>query len=267
MPELPDVEGFRQILLDGAVGGRVSRVEVLDAGVLRGVEAGTFRREVAGRVLGSPTRHGKWLVVPLHSRGRRHQRDDPSIVFHFGMTGGLAMSDDRPPQRYDRIVFIMAGGLLRYHDMRKLQGVRLLQCDRDVAALLDDLGPDAAAVTAQEFADRLAGRRGRLKPVLMNQRVVAGLGNLLVDEVLWRARLHPARPVAELTGAERSRLLRAMRSVVRQSIKHARVPALPSWLTGHRGREGQPCPRCGTPLQRSRIGGRGTYWCPHCQPP
>jgi formamidopyrimidine-DNA glycosylase len=276
MPELPDVEGYRQTLLP-VIGARVVRVEVLDAGVLRGVSAEVFCREVTGEILASPWRHGKWLMVPLRSPGRRHRRTDPSLVFHFGMTGGMVVTRGEPPppggagvgmagKTYDRIVFTVSGGVVHYRDMRKLQGVRLLGGDRDVAALLGDLGPDAGSISSGDFAAQLQGRRGQLKPALMGQRVVAGLGNLLVDEILWRARLHPSRQIAGLTGVERGRLYRAMRTVVGQSIKRGRVPDLPSWLTGHRAVEGAPCPRCGTPLQRGRIGGRTTIWCPRDQP-
>jgi formamidopyrimidine-DNA glycosylase len=100
----------------------------------------------------------------------------------------------------------------------------------------------------------------------MDQTVVAGLGNLLADEITWRAGLHPARPANEVSSEEYARLYRTMRGVLRRAISYGRIPDLPSWLTGHRDEEGAPCPRCGTPFRRSRIGGRTTVWCPRCQP-
>jgi formamidopyrimidine-DNA glycosylase len=121
-------------------------------------------------------------------------------------------------------------------------------------------------VDRAEFAALIRRRRGAIKPVLMNQTTLAGLGNLLVDEMLWRARIHPQRASASLDDAELAALHRAMRRILRDSMRPERVPPRPSWLTGARDTAERRCPRCHTALSRLRSGGRTTYLCPRCQP-
>jgi formamidopyrimidine-DNA glycosylase len=258
VPELPDVEGFRRVLAEHAAGRRVTSVVVHDAGVLRGTSPRALSDALRGRRLEKPGRHGKWLVAPA---------DGPVLMLHFGMTGALTWHrPGDPADRFDRIDFHFDTGELRFADMRKLQGVRLAADDHEVAEVLADLGPDALEVGEQAFADLLARRRGRLKSVLTDQSVLAGLGNLLADEVTWQGRLNPFRPAAELSDAERRRLFVALRRTLRDSVRAGRVPTTGGWLTGVRDEPGAGCPRCGTPLVRRRLSGRGTVWCPHCQP-
>lgn len=266
MPELPDVEGFRRVARRA---GRhpVTRVDVLDASVLRGVTATGLRKAVVRRALAKPRRHGKWLGVPTRAPSRRHRRDEPVVTFHFGMTGSLHWcSHGEPRHRHDRLVFVTEHGELRFRDMRKLHGVGLAGDDREFAHLLEGLGPDAAAVSADDLANLLGDRRAGIKSVLIDQSVLAGLGNLTVDETLWRARTNPTQPARELTAADRRRLLRAMHSVLDQSTKAGVVPDRPSWLTGQRDSRSGECPRCGSRLRRTRVSGRSTVWCPRCQP-
>jgi formamidopyrimidine-DNA glycosylase len=259
MPELPDVEGFRRTL-DGVAGQRIARVEVRDAGVLRGVSARTFARRLEGHRLAHPYRHGKWLIAPTEDGG-------PVVVLHFGMTGGLlSCPAGRERHPHDRVVLVLDdGGELRYRDQRKLQGLRLGGPGTAEEATAG-LGPDAMSVGAREFGEVLAGRRGRVKAVLIDQSAVAGLGNLLADEILWRSRVHPARPAREVTAGERRRMHGEMRRVLRPAVRAGRVPDRPDWLTGRRDRPEPDCPRCGTKLRGGRIAGRHTVWCPHCQP-
>jgi formamidopyrimidine-DNA glycosylase len=262
VPELPDVEGFRRVLAEHAAGRTIRRVDVLDRGVLRGIAPRRFAERVRGRRFDEPTRHGKWLIVPM--------RAGPVLLAHFGMTGSLVWSPDgsrgTERQRYDRVVFVLSGGELRYRDMRKLQGLRLAADDGEVEETLADVGPDALAVTRGQLCDLLGGKRRQVKPALVDQSVLAGLGNLLADEILWHARIHPRRRCASLTDDELAQLHRSMRSVLRRSLGAERVPPRPSWLTGHRDDRPGTCPRCGATLAHGRTGGRGTTWCPRCQP-
>ncbi|PZF81037.1 Fpg/Nei family DNA glycosylase [Jiangella anatolica] len=264
MPELPDVEAFRRVLRRAA-GAPIEHVEVLDPGVLRGVDAAELRDALTGTVFATPRRHGKWLIGPVRA-GPRHRRDEPSVVFHFGMTGSLTWVDgDTERHPHDRVVIRCGARELRYRDLRKLQGIRLMPDDDGVGSLLRDLGPDAAHINPAELGARLARRQRTLKPALTDQGVVAGLGNLLADEILWRARVHPRRGTRDLTDADRRRLHRTMTIVLRRSSRVGRVPGWDDWLTGHRDDRNGACPRCGTPLRRTRLGGRTTVWCPHCQ--
>lgn len=259
MPELPDVEGFRRVLADNAAGRRVTRVTVHDAGVLRDTDPRELDRALRGRRLRSPSRHGKWLIAPVEG--------GPALLLHFGMTGNLAWRRaDEPRDRFDRVDIRFDGGELRYADMRKLQGVRMAAGDEEVARILADLGPDALRLTEHDLHDLLAGRRGRLKSVLTDQKVIAGLGNLLADEITWQAEINPMRSAAGLDASERRRLFSTMRRALRDSVREGRVPTGRRWLTGVRDDPAGVCPRCGTRLARRRVSGRMTVWCPRCQP-
>ncbi|WP_431967173.1 Fpg/Nei family DNA glycosylase [Actinacidiphila sp. bgisy160] len=260
MPELPDVEGFRRVLSSYGRGRRIEHVEVADPSVLHGVSAPRLRRALEGRRFGAPRRHGKWLIAPT--------RDGPVLLIHFGMTGLLLRcAPGRPRHPHDRVLFTLSGGRgLRYRDQRKLQGLRLVAGEEAVADVLAGQGPDALEVDRRRFADLLTRRRGRIKAVLIDQSVVAGLGNLLADEILWRTRTPPTRPAASFDEEECERLRTAMRRVLRSAVEAGCVPARRSWLTGHRDTPDPDCPRCGGRLRRERIAGRTTVWCPVCQP-
>jgi formamidopyrimidine-DNA glycosylase len=259
MPELPDVEGFRKALGSCAKGRAVEHVVVRDTGVLHGVSARRLRDALVGRRFTEPERHGKWLLA---------RTDGPTLLLHFGMTGSLVCgSPDDPVEAHDRVLFTLSGGRrLGYRDQRKLRGLWLAHDDSEVARLLDDQGPDALAVDRAEFTAALCARRGRVKTVLTDQTVLAGLGNLLADEILWRARLRPTVPANDLTESDRRRLYTQMRRTLRSAVAAGRVPPRDSWLTGHRDDPDPACPRCDAPLRRSRVAGRGTVWCPRCQP-
>jgi len=262
MPELPDVDGFRGVLARCAQGRRIEAVDVHDSGVLHDVTAARLRRTLEGRRFAEPVRHGKWLLAPVDGTGC-------TLLLHFGMTGRLlCCSDSDPLGAHDRVVFALTGGRrLHYRDQRKLKGLWLYD-EAGVDRLLAEQGPDAAELSLDAFREALAGRRGGLKSALTDQSVLAGLGNLLADEILWRARLHPGRRTDRLDDAELRRLHGALRDTLRESVRAECVPPYPSWLTGQRDRPPSEaaCPRCGGPLRRKRVAGRGTVWCPACQP-
>lgn len=258
MPELPDVEGFRRELAKTLPRRRIEHVDVLDPGILRNASAATLTRRLAGHRFRAPRRHGKWLILPT---------DGPALLIHSGMTGHPYYTRaDAEPEKYERLVVSLDKGELRYADLRKLRGVWLADDEDDLADVVGPQGPDALDMGVQEFRDVMAGRRGRLKPTLMDQSVIAGLGNLLVDEICWRARIRPTVPVAELDDEAVKGLHRAMTQVLRTAVRHGRVPGLPRWPTGARDEPDPHCPRCGTALRHGRIGGRMSFWCPHCQP-
>ena len=259
MPELPDVEAFRRVLTSHAVDRPIERVQVTDPGVLRDVSGRRLRTALRGRRFETPRRHGKWLVAPT--------TDGPILLLHFGMTGSLTWSGDPTGRhRHDRVVFTFDGGELRYRDMRKLQGIRLLRDEGALDRLLSGVGPDALNLSRQEFIEIVGGLRRTVKAALVDQELIAGLGNLLADEILWRARVHPRRQCVHIGQRDLGRLHTAMGAVLRQAVKDGRVPPRRNWLTGHRDDSPGTCPRCGTTLDHGRVGGRGTTWCPHCQP-
>jgi formamidopyrimidine-DNA glycosylase len=258
MPELPDVEGYRR-LLEAAEGRRVRRVRAADAAVLRNTTPSGLGRALHGRRFRRPERRGKWLLARTSAS---------TVLLHFGMTGELRWREGGTDQhRHDRLVVETDDGALVYRDQRKLQGVWLARDDRDVDRIIGPQGPDALGLSRRDLDRAFAGRRGGLKATLMDQEVVAGLGNLLTDEILWRARLHPTRRVDELSDNERRRLHRVLQSVLQASAREGRVPARRSWLTGARDLEKPTCPRCHELLRSCRAGGRRSLWCPRCQPP
>jgi formamidopyrimidine-DNA glycosylase len=257
MPELPDVEGFRRELARHGRGHIIQQVVVADSGVLRNAGRAQLQHALEGRSFADPDRHGKWLLA---------HTDGPTLLIHFGMTGNLRwFEDSRERHRHDRVVLVLDRGELRYRDMRKLRGLWLAHSPGHMCEIMGHQGPDALVVPPSEFHGLLTRRRRTLKPALMDQRLIAGLGNLLSDEMLWQARIHPKRLTIDLSESELSTLHRMMRKVLRESLPEGCVPGKPRWLTGHRDMD-RVCPRCHTPLRHQPIGGRTTYWCSKCQP-
>src|ERR671915_348580 len=243
MPELPDVEGYRRAA-EPAAGRRIALVDVIDRTLLRGGRASA----IEGERFGEFSRHGKWLFVPA---------GDAEVLMHFGMTGRLDWGRRGTDRHvHDRIVFVCRGGELRYRNMRKFGGVWISRRGRE--RVTGPLGPDATEVGAERFRELLAPRRGTVKAALMDQRLIAGLGNLMVDEIAWRARVDPRTPVRRLSRRRVVRLWRAMDEVVRESLPTGRVPPLEGWLTGARDRRDARCPRCGGRLRKATGAGPTT---------
>lgn len=260
MPELPDVEQFRRFFSRHAAGKTVSAIES-DPTILRNVDPDRLASALRGRRFEEPGRHGKWLICGT---------DGPTLLVHFGMTGDLVWSEEeRERHRHDRLIVGLAeGGELRYRNMRKLGGVWLAHDQGEFQEVLGGLGPDALTVDRRAFLNQLARRRGAVKAALMDQRFLAGVGNIIADEVLWQARIHPKRAIESLDQADRARLFSTMRRVLREAVaRYDYLPRKRSWLSHGRGEPGAACPRCGTQLARMVVGGRTTYFCPVCQPP
>jgi formamidopyrimidine-DNA glycosylase len=258
MPELPEVERYRRLAHDAALGRVVAGVDAHDAWILKGgTGAAELTDALVGRSLAAARRRGKLLLLDTTGPG-------PVLGLRFGMTGRLLV-DGAPGvdalryaptglgRRWDRFGLDFAdGGHLRLQDPRRLGGVQL---DPDE----DRLGPDALSIAPAQLAAALAGSRVPLKARLLDQRRVAGIGNLIADEILWRAGLSPLRPAGELSPAEVRRLHRHLRSGLAALIE--RGGAHTGDLGPHR-RPGGRCPRDGTELRRTTIGGRSSWWCP-----
>ena len=256
MPELPDVEGFRRYFNRNTAGGRVERVEVLDHTMLRNSSPQGIGRALKGKRFEKARRHGKWLLAPAGG---------PSVLMHFGMTGLLADAPEgEGPHRHDRLLFHLGGGVLAYRNMRKLGGVWLARDDQEAERVMGPLGPDAARMGRDEFVELVTQRRGGIKALLMDQKAIAGVGNLLSDEVLWRARIEPSRSASSLRRADVRRLHEALEETIRDSNRYGRIPPEAGWLTGVRDERGH-CPRCGTRVKKGTVAGRTACWCPRCQ--
>jgi formamidopyrimidine-DNA glycosylase len=245
MPELPEAERARQAI-DRVLGREIVAVDDRDTYVCRPHAPGDIAGALLGHSLTRTHRRGKFLWV---------ETTGPVLGLHLGMSGRIDI--DAPPDGSDRFSIEFAcGGRLALNDRRRL-GRALLEPD------FSHVGPDAAEVGREPFRRRVGRGTAPLKARLLDQSVVAGIGNLLADEGLWRARLSPRRPAGELTDDELDRLRRELRAAVRSAIR------LGGAHTGDVIAERRPdgvCPRCGGPMARGVVGGRRTYWCPACQP-
>ena len=259
MPELPDVEQYRRFFARHATGRTVASVWA-DPTILRNATVRGLGAALRGRQFQEPGRQGKWLLG---------WTDGPALLLHSGMTGELIWSGDEPARhRWDRLVVRLAGGdELRYRNMRKLGGVWLAHDEHETHQVLGSLGPDALGLSRHELIALLGRRRGQVKAALMDQTFLAGIGNLIADEVLWQARLHPKRLLSTLSDEDRDGLARIIRAVLREAVdRYDHVERKRSWLSPVRARPGARCPRCGTLLERTVAGGRTTWFCPRCQP-
>jgi formamidopyrimidine-DNA glycosylase len=268
MPELPEVETIRAELAPRLEGRSLARVEILDPRLTRPIDLFEVAEELEGDRIVAVERRGKYLVLRLES--------GLALLVHLRMTGGFHWQ----PTTHERAVLQLDDGTrLVYRDVRRF-GTWLVLEDAELEPYLaakngpEPLGP---RFTAEWLAAQLARRRAPVKAVLLDQRVVAGLGNIYADEALWRARINPLRPASELTRDEIARVHRAIRAALRTGIARQgstlSTYARPDGSSGSMqdefrvyGRDGLPCPRCRTPIAKARVGGRGTWFCPHCQP-
>lgn len=264
MPELPEVELFKRHVDRTARGRTVRRVAVKDARLVKPSPARLAAR-LTGARLGASRRHGKYLLVGLGKRGW--------LVLHFGMNGALRhyVKEAEEPA-FDRLRLDFADGHhLAYVNPRRIGRVELV-ADADDFVAKQKLGPDALdpGLTPAAFARAVAARRRDIKSVLMDQSVVAGIGNIYSDEILFQARLHPRARADRLNGATLRRLLGTARRVLRIAIRcgagsEQGLERLPrSFLLPERHKGGR-CPRCGSPVVVARFGGRSAYYCRRCQ--
>lgn len=271
MPELPEVETIARNLRLGAqgqpaiVGHQVLDARLLWARTLAEPRPDEFRKRLTGQVFKNVTRRGKFLVLSL-------SRD--WLLFHLRMSGDLLVkSGDSAPEVHDRLILELDGSLqLVFNDARKFGRVWLVS---DIDNVLGELGPEPfdEKFSANDLYSRLQKTHRQLKPLLLDQTFMAGMGNIYVDEALNLAGLHPLTSANSLTKYQAKVLLSSIRRVLKDGI--ARNGASIDWV--YRGgdfqnyfrvyqRTGEPCPRCGTPIARIIVGQRGTHYCPHCQP-
>jgi formamidopyrimidine-DNA glycosylase len=270
MPELPEVETIRRGLIAGnqtvpsLLGQRICSVDLAWPKTVASPSPEQFIQALPGRVVTGSDRRGKFLLLEL---------DRGTLIFHLRMSGDLSMQPAAQPSiLHDRLSLNFASGWkLVFNDTRKFGRAWLTD---DPQSVLAALGPEPfdAALTPQIFYAMLQARSRQIKPLLMDQTFLAGLGNIYTDEALFTARVHPQRESRSLSPREAERLLAAIREVLQQGIleKGASI----DWV--YRGgnfqnhfrvyqRAGKPCPRCGTPIQRIVVGQRGTHFCPTCQ--
>lgn len=247
MPELPEAERARQ-QIEQALDREIVDVDDSDTYVSRPHAPGEIKAALLGRKLRKAHRRGKFLWVETDD-------DGPELGLHLGMAGRIVL--DEPPIGWDRFTLhFKDGGTLALRDKRRL-GRAVIAPD------FAHVGPDAGEITRDQFRERIGRGTLAIKARLLDQKSMAGVGNLLADEILWQAKLHPRTPSGSLTTEELDDLRRKMRAAIRSSIRKGGA---------HTGdfipyrKPGALCPRCGTEVARATIGGRTTFWCPKDQP-
>jgi formamidopyrimidine-DNA glycosylase len=274
VPELPEVETVRRRLEPALVGRRFEHVEIDDPRLTRPEDPAEVAAELTGERVEALERRGKYLVVRFES-GR-------VLLIHLRMTGTLLHAapgkpTDVPHRR--AVVNLDDGSDVVYRDVRRFGTWLLVEPDALDSYLAQRLGgePLARTFTTRSLAASLANRRAPVKAALLDQRTLAGLGNIYVDEALWRARIHPLLPARELdldeVRALREGIKRALEAGIKRQGATLRDYRQPDGSAGSMqnefkvyGRLGEPCDRCGTLIQKTRVAGRGTWYCPACQP-
>jgi formamidopyrimidine-DNA glycosylase len=269
VPELPEVETVVRDLRPRLEGRRLCTVRV-GKKALRRAWSQKRAKNLVGRTVHAVRRRGKWILIDL---------DDGLLVVHLGMTGQLTVAPlDQPRSDHTHFVANLDDGWqLRFRDVRRFGSIALFRNPGEFeAALADRLGPEPFDLRTEDFRQTLAGTSRCLKAVLLDQSVVAGIGNIYADESLFEAKLSPTRLGRETTKAEADRLRKAIVKVLNRAIER-RGSSIRNYVDGLGqggsyqkefrvyGRAGQPCPRCGTPIECIRLAGRSTHYCPQCQ--
>jgi len=265
MPELPDVETFKRTLARQALGKKIARVVVDDPRILGKLSARGFSRRLSGKKLVTARRYGKHLLAKIEGDGW--------LTLHFGMTGGLQFykaSAAAPPFTCVRLDF-QSGDHLAYTNKRMIGRVGWVE-DADDFIASEELGPDALdrRFTFAAFKKVLAGNRRDLKSVLMDQQLIAGIGNIYSDEILFQARLNPRTRVDALDSSRLRRLYHTIRSVLKTAVARRAgseqfIERMPRGALLPMRRKAGTCPRCGKALKIMTIGGRTSYYCAQCQ--
>jgi len=273
MPELPEVETVRRSLEGQILGLSFTEVELMMTKIVKTPSPQSFTESLAGKKIKKLGRRGKYLLI--------HMSDSLTMVIHLRMTGRLVYSPpDTPAEKHTHAIFKLSNGYsLHYSDIRQFGRIGLTDTDKlDSFPGLKDLGIEPLSENfSRDFLKReLKRKRTRIKPLLLDQTFIAGLGNIYADEALHRARINPEKIAASLTARETARLYQSIRDVLTEGIAN-RGTSFRDYVDGNGqagsnqealrvyDREGEPCLQCGKTVARIRLGGRSTYYCPKCQ--
>ena len=261
MPELPDVQVLKEYVDATALHQPILDIHSEADELRETLPHATLESRLAGQEILSTRRYGKHLLLEVTGTGGW-------LRLHFGMSGGLRYYRGDTPPEHTRLLLDFADGYhLAYTNQRKFGQIGWTE-DVDAFVEAEGLGPDAMSLDPESFKERLAGRRGSIKGTLMDQGVVAGLGNVYVDEILFQAGIHPESTTDELDESDLEHLFDTMHEVVDAAVAaRAEREEMPESFLVHAREAGADCPRCGRPVEKIEVVGRPTYVCPHEQPP
>ena len=273
MPEMPEVETIRRIIEPQVADRTIQSVEVLHPQVIAHPDSSTFACRLVDQTIVGMGRRGKFLMFKLGSGDK--------LVLHLRMTGQLLVTPaDYPKEKHTHVIMVLSDGReIRYIDQRRFGRFWLIEANESDAAVgMDRLGFEALddALAGGYLRERLGKRKKTSKEALLDQSIVAGIGNIYADEILWVARIHPEKPCNKLSAQAWNKLAAAIKDVIAWGIEtnemtpeeylagkgkeYNNIPDLKAY-----GRDGEPCLRCGRPLKRLTISGRSSYCCPYCQ--
>ena len=265
MPELPEVETIKRDLEKVIVGKKIKDVCVHNPAVIREPSVEKFKKGLEGTIIKGVLRRAKVLIIEL-SGGK-------SLVIHLKMTGQLVYPGGG---QKSRVAFCLSDGtILDFNDQRLFAELRLMD-DWHNLKFIKSLGPEPYDLNPERFKEMLSQKKTKIKPLLMDQTFISGIGNLYAAESLFRARVNPERPASSLEESEKELLFKEIKEVLNEAIyyggssvdDYVRLSGKPGRYVAHHkvyGRQGKPCLICKAPVKRINLGGRGTYLCPKCQ--
>ncbi len=266
MPELPEIETIKRDLENIIIGKRIKDVEVKVARIIKEPSVENFIKGVQNKEIKEVLRRGKVLILKLSAQ---------YLVIHLRMTGQIIYGDK---QEKSKIVFLLSDGkYLNFLDQRVMGEIKLINDWRDLP-FIKQMGPEPLdkGFSLEKFQEMLKGKKTKIKPLLMDQGFIAGIGNLYAVEILFRAKANPLRPANSLVLSEIKKIYSAIKEVLEEGIWH-RGSSVDTYrdARGEKGkfeqrirvygRKGEPCFGCGDPIEKITLGGRGTYFCPKCQ--
>jgi formamidopyrimidine-DNA glycosylase len=271
MPELPEVETIRRDLEKKVKGKKIKEVIIKERKLIKSPSPEKFKKGVEGRKFNTFKRRGKFLIISLDS-GKR-------LVIHLKLTGVLIHCPESAPLlKHTHIIFLFPDKThLRFNDLRKFGELYLVDSEEEVKGIRGlGPGPLGKEFTRSIFQKMLSQKKTKIKPSLMDQKFLAGVGNIYASESLYKAKIHPQRVASTLDLEEVGKLYKSLREILKEAIKY-RGTSVDSYRDVKDkkgdyearlkvyGREGKPCYNCGKPIRRIELGGRGTFFCPNCQ--
>lgn len=266
MPELPEVETVKRQLERAILSVKVNNVVINDARLIKGISAKMFTERITGCSFGKIIRRGKVLIIQL--------KKNLFLIIHLRISGWLMLS--KTQEQYARVLFKLSNGtFLQFCDQRVLGEIKLVD-DYKKLSIIERMGPEPLSVTEDRFIALFTGKKTKIKPLLMDQTFLAGIGNMYAQEALFCAGIHPEKSAVTLRTPTIKKLYQCLKKILTQAIKE-KGSSVDTYrqLDGDQGcyksylnvyqRKGEPCTRCKKPIVRKAIAGRGTYFCPHCQ--